>query len=241
MHSSTVLCYLIFLLFLTCCSPGNQRWSRLHGGAKVLGGVWFHLITMPTWNREESRVQMTRKNWITEPKNTHTMGIILLNTRDVITCKSFPQAVRCCPEGGPQLLVDPNEWESERVMVRWGYGKGSSSLKKNPLHLYIMTHNMTLSTHRLTMAVTSNSSACGFLTIWIDKDKRIVILWFNPYYVSLAYLFCTLIKEGECSVLTVSKASLFDERREDLSVKEVRKEWPLPWWAVLLEQFLIKQ
>ena len=41
---------------------------------------------------------------------------------------------------------------------------------------------------------------------------------------TLTYLFSTLVKESEGSVLGVSKASLLNERSEDLSIKEVREE-----------------
>ena len=56
------------------------------------------------------------------------------------------------------------------------------------------------------------------------------------------YLFSTLIKEGECSVLCcVGKASLFNERREDLSVKEVREECRVTSRAVLEKQLLVEE
>ena len=55
------------------------------------------------------------------------------------------------------------------------------------------------------------------------------------------YLFCTLIKECQCCVLCVGKASLFNERSEDLSVKKVREECRVSRRAVLEEQLLVKE
>ena len=53
------------------------------------------------------------------------------------------------------------------------------------------------------------------------------------------YLFCTLIKEGQCSVLCVGKASLFNECHEDLSVKEVSEECRVSRRVVFEEQPLV--
>ena len=55
------------------------------------------------------------------------------------------------------------------------------------------------------------------------------------------YLFCTLIKEGQCCVLCVSKALLFNECCEDLSVKKVREECGVGRRAVFEEQLLVEE
>ena len=55
------------------------------------------------------------------------------------------------------------------------------------------------------------------------------------------YLFCTLIKECQCSVLCVGKALLFNERHKDLSVKEVREKCRVSSRAVLEKQLSVEE
>ena len=60
--------------------------------------------------------------------------------------------------------------------------------------------------------------------VYAHKYIKLYTMYMYMHADFKTYLFSTLVKESKGSVLSVSEASLLNERSEDLSVKEVREE-----------------